>query len=460
VAGLFGLLGMASQSLEAQTFGLDTTGQNIANANTAGYTRRVVDFASVPPSDPRLSAGGGVQVLDVRQVRYALLDRRFYQEQPLQSKAGAISDSLQVAQTAIGDAGKSIDAQLSAFFDSWSTLADNPTSSTARSQVVAQGQQLAASFRDMSSRLTTSAQDADSSVRSTVDSVNSLATQIASLNQKIQEAGVDGSLTLRDQQGQALQQLAQLTDIQTITNQDGTVQVSFAQGHALVVGQTAYQVTVSNAPTTGLAQVISGGDNVTTNVSGGKLAGYINVRDTLIPNYKTQLDTLAYAVATQVNTQHTAGFTAAGAAAPNFFQPLASATGAASQIAMNATVVADPSQVAAAGVAGTPGDNTNARAMANLRDAKVLAGNTQSFSDAWSSLVYTVGQDASSAKAESDSRGEVVRQIVNLQDSVSGVSIDEETANMMKFQRAYEANAKYFNVINSTLDVLMSLQTS
>jgi flagellar hook-associated protein 1 FlgK len=460
VSDLFGLLGMASQSLGAQTFGLDTTGQNIANANTAGYARRVVDFAAIPPANPHTSAGGGVQVMDVRAVRDSLLDRRYYQEQPPQAKASAINDSLQVAQVAIGDAGSSIDSQLSAFFDSWATLADNPTSSTARSQVAAQGQQLAAAFRDITGRLTSSAQDADTSVRTTVDQINTLAGQIASLNQKIQAAGVDGSLTLRDQQGQALKQLSQLVDIEVINNQDGTVQVSYAQGHALVVGQNAYQLGITSAPTTGLAQVMSGADNVTTFVSGGKLAGYINVRDTLIPNYKTQLDNLAYAVATQVNTQHTAGFNAAGTAAPNFFQPLASATGAAAAITMNAAVVADPSQVAAAAVANTPGDNNNARAMANLRDAKVMGGNTQTFNDAWSQLVYTVGQDAAGAKAESDSRGEVVRQIVNLQDSVSGVSIDEETANMMKFQRAYEANAKYFDAINSTLDVLLSLKTS
>jgi flagellar hook-associated protein 1 FlgK len=459
MSGLFSLLGMSARAMEAQSFGLDATGQNIANANTAGYARRVVDFASIPPADPHLSAGGGVDVQGVRAVRDSLLDRRYYQEHPLESKAGAVFDSLQVAQVALGQAGQSIDSKLNAFFNSWAGLADNPTSASQRSQVVAQGQQLAAAFRDMAGRLVSSQQDADSNVRATVDQVNTLATQIASLNQKISATGIDGSLTLRDQQGEALKQLSTLVDIQTITNADGTVQVSFAQGHALVVGENAYAVGINNAPTTGFAQVTSNGADVTKFVAGGKLAGYVNVRDTLIPGYKTQLDALAYGVATQVNTLHSAGFTASGAPAGNFFQPLGSATNAASLIAMNATVVADPSQVAAAGVAATPGDNTQARALANLRDAKVMSSGTATFNDSWAQLVYTVGQDASSAQAEESSRGEVVRQIVNLQDSVSGVSMDEETANMMKFQRAYEANAKFFSVVNSTLDTLLSLPT-
>jgi len=458
-SGLFSQLGMAARSMEAQSFGLDATGQNISNANTAGYTRRVVDFASIPPADPRISAGGGVEVTGVRAVRDRLLDRRFYQEQPLQSRAGAIYDSLSVAQTALGNPGASIDAKLSAFFDAWSGLADNPTSSSQRSQVIAQGQQLAASFRDMAGRLVTSQQEADSNVRATVDQINTLANQIASLNQKITATGVDGSLTLRDSQGEALKQLSTLVDIQTITNADGTVQVSFAQGHALVVGENAYTVGITNAATTGFAQVTSGGSDVTKFVSGGKLAGYLNVRDTLLPSYKTQLDTLAYGVATQINTLHTAGFDGNGAAGQNFFNPLATVAGAASQITVNGVVAASPSLVVAASTTGTPGDNTQARAFANLRDSKVLAGGTQTFGDAWSLLTYSVGQDASSAKADQDSRGEVVRQIENLRDSVSGVSMDEETANMMKFQRAYEANAKYFSVVNATLDTLLQLPT-
>jgi flagellar hook-associated protein 1 len=459
MSGLFSLLSMAARSMGAESFGLDVTGQNIANANTAGYTRRVIDFASIPPTDPHISAGGGVEVLGVRSVRDALLDRRLYREQPLQSRASAISDSLGLAQVALGPAGQSIDSKLSAFFDSWSGLADAPTSASARSQVIAQGQQLAASFRDMAGRLKASQQDADSNVRATVDQINTLTSQIASLNQKISAAGVDGSLTLRDQQGEALNKLSTLVDIQTITNADGTVQVSFAQGHALVIGQNAYAVGITNAPTTGFARVTSGPDDVTSSVSGGKLAGYLNVRDSLIPGYTSQLDTLAYGVASQVNTLHSAGYTASGTPAGNFFQPLASATGAASAIAVDSTVAGNPSLVAAAGVPNTPGDNTQARALANLRDAKVLGGGTATFGDAWSQLVYTVGQDVSSAHAENASRGEVVRQIVNLRDSVSGVSLDEETANMMKFQRGYEANAKFFSVVNTTLDTLLSLKT-
>ena len=124
---------------------------------------------------------------------------------------------------------------------------------------------------------------------------------------------------------------------------------------------------------------------------------------------------------------------------------------------VNTAVAADPSLLAAATVAGTPGDNTGARALANLRDARPLNGGTTTFTDFWTELVYEVGQDRSLARAEQTTRGEVVRQIENLRDSVSGVSLDEEAAGMMRFQRAYEANARFFTVINDTLDALLSM---
>jgi flagellar hook-associated protein 1 len=457
VAGLFGLLSMSARSLNAQQFGLDVTGQNVANVNTAGYSRRVVDFGAVAPVNQRLEAGGGVEVLGVRAQRDRLFDLRLYREIPGQQREAAISESLQVVEVALGEPGASLDKQLSAFFDAWSTLADAPTSAPARQQVIAQGQSLAANFRDIAGRLDQVTQDADTNVRATVDEINALSTQIASLNAKIAASGAEGSLHLKDEQAEAVKKLSALVDIQTIEENDGTMQVSFALGQPLVIGENPYKVTITNAPGTGFAHVNAGSLDVTSFVTGGKLAGYLNTRDTLVPAYSQQLDTLAYTVVQQVNTLHDAGFTLAGADAPPFFNPLASATDAASLIAVNTAVATNPAQVAAAGVAGTPGDNQTARGLANLRDAKVLAGNTATFGDAWSQLVYNVGQDRHAAQLEEGSRGEVVRQIENLRDSVSGVSLDEEAAAMMRFQRAYEANARFFTTINSTLDVLMNL---
>jgi flagellar hook-associated protein 1 FlgK len=448
---------MSSRAMDAQRFGLDVTGQNLANVNTPGYSRRVVDLGAVPPVNSRISAGSGVEVLGVRAQRERLFDLRLYREVPQEQREAAIYESLQTVEVALGEPGKSLDSSLTKFFDAWSTLADAPTSATARAQVVAEGQALSSSFKAMAGRLEAASLDVDRKVRGTVEEINALATQIASLNAKISSVGSEGALHLKDEQTEALKKLATFVDIQTIEDKDGSVTVSFGLGSPLVTGNQAYTVGITNAPVTGFARITAGGSDVTTLVKGGRLAGLIQTRDTLLPNYNTQLDTLAYEVVQQVNTLHDAGFTLGGVDAPPFFNALGSSADAASLIGMNAAVIGNPSLVAAGGVANTPGDNQVARNLANLRDAKVLAGNTASFGDAWSQIVYRVGQDASTAKGEMESRGEVVRQIENLQDSVAGVSLDEEAAAMMRFQRAYEANARFFATINQALDVLMNL---
>jgi flagellar hook-associated protein 1 FlgK len=196
---------------------------------------------------------------------------------------------------------------------------------------------------------------------------------------------------------------------------------------------------------------------VTASIGGGTLGGLLVVRDTYLPAYGTQLDELAFTVARQVNDVHDDGVDLNGAAGGLFFGDLTTSAGAASAIAVNAALQAPGGEalVAAAGAGGGAGDNLNARALAALRSERMLAGGSATPAEGWAQLVYSVGRDAAAAQAARASRAEVVTQIRNLQDSVSGVSLDEEAADMLRFQRAYEANAQYFRTVDDTLDVLM-----
>ena len=128
MSGLFTMLSTTARSLDTQRYGLDVVGQNIANINTPGYTRRVVDLAAVPPADQRLNAGGGAEVLALRSIRDRFFDRRLFEELPAQGREGAIVDSLALVEAGLGTSGASIDARLGSFFDSWGQLAEAPTS--------------------------------------------------------------------------------------------------------------------------------------------------------------------------------------------------------------------------------------------------------------------------------------------------------------------------------------------
>jgi flagellar hook-associated protein 1 len=457
MSGLFGMLSTTARSLDAQRYGLDAAGQNIANVNTPGYSRRVVDFGAVPPTSERLNAGNGVEVLGVRRLRDRFFDRRLFQETPAQYRESSLAEALGVVESSLGSPNATLNARLNQFFDGFSSLAQAPTSSTARADVLARGQALANEIRATDGRFQQAQLDTDRRVRSSVDQINSLANRLASLNDRIANADAGGTMTLRDEQNEVVRELSTYLDIETIDQSNGTVQVSFGRGKPLVIADVAYAVTVQNEPTTGYARLYSGVTDVTTAIGGGKVAGLIAARDVNIPGYRSQLDTLAYEVVQQVNTLHDAGFTLAGTDAPPFFQPLAAVAGAASQIAVDPTVAANTSLIAAGSIAATPGDNGTARALATLRDARVLSGGSATFTGFYTDLVYDVGQDRSIAVSEGNIRAEVVQQIDNLRDGVSGVSLDEEAASMMRFQRAYEANARFFTTVNQTLDVLLNL---
>jgi flagellar hook-associated protein 1 FlgK len=182
----------------------------------------------------------------------------------------------------------------------------------------------------------------------------------------------------------------------------------------------------------------------------------LHVRDVLLPGYVDQLDELAYTLVQEVNAVHSGGFDLDGNAGGNFFSPIGTQAGAAAAITVNPTLAGNVRLVAAAGTT-SPGDNENARALAALRDLRVMDGGVATFADSWAELVFTVGRDTRTAELERDGRGDVMRQIDALRAAVSGVSLDEEAVMMLKFQQAFEANARFFQVVDRAIDTLMRM---
>lgn len=452
--GLFDSLTMAARSLQAQQFGINVTGQNISNVNTAGYSRRVTDFADVP-----MPAGGGVDVQGVRSIRDMLLERRLLAQVPLGTYDAAVADALAVVETSLGRTGDTLDARLTEFYDAFAELAENPTSAVARREVQVAGEALATSFNETARRLNANRQDADTRLRNSVDEINTIATRIAEINAALPVATAnEGGLTLRDEQSALLRRLAELASVGTIGREDGGVDVTIGNGRALVVGANAYELeTVPTAPY-GYAALMAGDFNITSEVTGGTIGGLLYVRDSAIPGYLASLDTLASQTAASVNGLHAAGFDLNGAAGGAFFgyglAPVG-VSGAAAALRVDPAIVADNSLIAAAGVA-LSGDNGAARTIAALRHQRVLNGNTATLGDGWGSLVYSVGSDVRSASNARDTHETITREVDALRDQVSGVSLDEEALNLLKFQRAYEANAKFFTTIDSMLETLMN----
>jgi flagellar hook-associated protein 1 FlgK len=228
------------------------------------------------------------------------------------------------------------------------------------------------------------------------------------------------------------------------------------RGRALIVGANVTPLSTANEAATGNTLVLLGDTDISADIRGGKIAGQMAVRDHYIPDYLSKLDTLAFDFGTAVNDLHATGTDAHGDPGGDFFTLPGSAAGAASSITMNASVLVDP-QLIAASSTGALGDNGVARQIAGLRDVRALDGGTATAANMWGRLVYAVGADSASAVTSRDGRQAVVDQLTRLRDAASGISIDEEAASLMKYQRAYEANAKFFTTVNNALEILMGM---
>ena len=451
MSGLVESLTAASNSLTAQRMGLDVVGQNMANLNTPGYTRRSLLLAELPATDP-LSAGRGVEVVGVRAMRDLLVEGRLQRQHTDTAFSAALAETLATAEAAIGLPGAGLDAELTAFFDAFAALASDPTSGAARDAVVGQGQSLARAFASLSTEFTALQQDTDASIRAGVNDLNALTQQIARLNVDLATASYDVE-SIRDRQQLLLKELGSLSDIAVLQREDGGVDVTLTSGRALVIGANSYAI----VPTADqLAGLTLGEATVTSEIRGGRLGGLLNARDTVLPRYLTDLNQLATDLATAVNTAHSSGFDANGTAGGTFFVLPAPPAGAAFGLTVAAALAAD-SQLVAASATGAAGDNAVARQLASLRDALVADGGTRSLFGAWGQLIFSVGSDAASARAAETSNAQIVQQLEQLRAQSSGVSYDEEAAHLMRYQRAYEANARYFQSIVDTLDTLMEM---
>jgi flagellar hook-associated protein 1 FlgK len=454
VADLFRSLSTASRALDAQRYGLDVVGQNMANVNTVGYARRVVDLQSAATSNN--GSGGGVDVVAVRALRDRLIEHRLVQAVPQQQREAAMADSLSVIETALGQAGQSIDGDLQNLFGSFSRLADDPTSSIARHDVLMSADTLANTFHGISVQLDDAASDADQRIRGAVSDVNGLMQKLQTLNEAFGNApSAESMLQLKDQQTQLVRQVTEILDVQVLDQADGGVSIAIGNGQPLLVGLFQTPLAVANTPPSGYAAITLDGATVTSAITSGKVGGLLAMRDTNVPAYKTQLDTLAFEVTQRMNVLHQAGFDQNGAAGGAFFTTLGSSAGAAAAISVDPTLAGD-GRLIAAGSTTAAGDNQVARNLAALQNNRVLNGGTATMNEAWADMVYRVGRDAQVATDRSQSRSEVVRQMDTLRDQVSGVSLDEEATSMLKFQRAYEANARFFRTIDQTLDTLMA----
>lgn len=434
----FSGLNTALRGVQAHQAALDVTSHNISNVDTDGYSRQQVVFGASPYLDIAAGAkqdgtgaqlGQGVDVLNYRRLRSDFLDLQYRAQNMAASQSEVTSQRLTAVQSLLGtNTANDLGKQLDNFWSAWSTLAANPSSQAAKDGVVGAAQNLAGRFNTLDADLATSSQQATTAISDMLSAdgpIKPIADELAKLNDRINRAvqsGVEPN-DLLDRRDQLLDQLSQYGQVSVTADPTldasgnkaypGMIQVSFGGATTPLVSQSAVTM-----PTTATLSA----------TPGGQLGGLQDAA-AKIDGYRTTLATMASSLITGVNSLAT--------------NPVFSGTGA-SDIA----TVATGATITATTAGGAAGDNAVASAIAALRGGAVDA--------AYAGLVRQVGSDVASANNANATATSVLNSIDGQRQSVSGVSMDEEMANLIKFQRGYQAAARALTTMDDILNTLIN----
>jgi flagellar hook-associated protein 1 FlgK len=466
MAGLYSSINSSVKAMTAHSRAIEIAGKNLANVNNPAYARQRVIYGDrgtvVTPSG---AESLGLEALAVQQIREALLDRQVMREIGLKSSFEAEQRGYQRAQAGMGQgldraagvaeasgAGDSgLSGAIDGFFNAFHGLAARPTDDGERQTLLQKAGILTDRFRLADNRLAQTQADLDAEINNDVAEVNRLLTTLAELNGQIGRFEINApgtAIDLRDQRQARLEELAAKIPVEVRDTASGQFQIVAKDGGGadiILVDRTS----VPGAVTFNGTQITGGSPATAIELSSGSIKGSLTARDGAVQTLRDDLDKLARQFVTSVNT----AYNPTGATG-DFFVSTGVTAGT---IGVVSTITAATLKTSDGGPAG---DNSVALAVAQLATtAFSVASGDQidgSFSGFYSKTVSKLGQALAGANSRVDDQTNIERLIRSQRDSVSGVSLDEEVADLMKFQRAFQASSRVFNVLDDLLDLVVN----
>jgi flagellar hook-associated protein 1 FlgK len=450
MGNLINSLATVARSMETIQKGIQLTSNNVTNAGAPGYARQTLSLVGLPLELGRGLVGG----LDSNGL---ISSRREYLEHGVQSQLqhynrfaqkSAILSQLETLFDISGQGGpaKAIEGLFSSFLE----LSVAPNSTSARENVIRQATQLAGQLRDLSASLSNARGTTAREARGTVNSINQITADLRAYNaqlrqdrRRLKDPGLDAQIHAK------LDELAELVDYTVLRGEDGSFNVYVGGQTPVVLGDHHYPIRFDDS--TGQVVILNDQDaDITATIRSGKLRGLIEVHNSQIQSHMGELDVLAQGIADAVNGQLAAGVDLSNQPGADLFQYDAT-LGVAASIRTSPITAG---QIAAAAPAA-PGGNTNALDLADLASARLVGG--VSFSQFFGELAARVGSAVSSARNDERTHSLMLTQAKTLREELTSVSLDEEAARLVEFQRAYEASAQVFRALDELTQVTLNL---
>lgn len=453
-------INLALQAVLTHAQAIEIIEHNVANANTPGYRRQSAALVTTAPTpsmgmDSGVGAGQrgtGVTIEKIQRFSLDFFDDRFRtisaQTKSLENQRDLL---VQVESTLSETSDDSLLSKMDEFWSGWQRLAADPTNSSLRSAVLINAGELSSAFNQRAQQLTAIRQDQNLAVINRVDEINTIGSQIAGLNAEISKVNSIGEQPndLMDKRDLLLDRLSQISGAVSYPQENGEVIVSIG-GHVLVTGHDALTLKTGPDPdNTDVVRILWEKDSDSFTPRGGEIEGILKVRDDFIPQQISGLNELANKMINQVNSLHQKGFDTTGQPGEALF------TGDdAFSIAVNSNITTE--KLAVSDAAGISGNNAIAKAISELRYQKILGANTQTMNDYYNAQVTGLGLVVKQAKDGSYQHGLVLDALSAQRESAGGVSLDEEAADLAKYQRAYQAAARVMTTYDEMLDRIIN----
>lgn len=481
----FGTYNIATTGMYVSQASLTTVSHNLSNVNTTGFSRqRVVTAEQNILSSNGTSYDSGVGIAEISRVRSRFLDQTYRQENANKEYWSVKNTILEDAQSLLNEYGTSstssdngLQQTIQDFFDSWEQLTKDPSSQSARSSVVEYAGAMVDTLDQINEQLSEMQVDSANRVKDGVDTLNSLAKQVAKLNTQITKAEASGgqSSDLQDQRDKLLDEMSALANISVSEQSDGTLDVilggvSIVQGdktHTLVVDETGSALQIEWAELGSTAKISSGSikayldeadQSAIAEIDGNTTYNFTTNQNSSLGTLRQGLNDLITTITKKVNTLLESGIDLEGNTGEALFVKIdENKPFVLGNIQLNHNITADVDKIAA-GASGATGDSTIASKISLLQSEKDFSCNssTMAVTDFYQAIISWVGTTGDTASSNYDTQNTLLQQAVNQRDSISSVSQDEEMSKMIVYQNAYNASARVLSTIDSLIGDLIA----
>ena len=470
------ILDVGQRGLQTQRQALNTTSNNIANANTPGYSRQKTQLVNLPAQTLQgVTVGSGVEVKKVIRVHDEFVQKQLIDENQNFGNFKVKAETLGRFEALTTQEGANLGESINRFFNDFRELSNNVENPSLRNVVQGSAQSLVRGFKQMNESLEMGRRELDLRVGDSVNQININAREIAELNNTIVQAEARGEAPneLLDRRDMLIRDLAQKIDVQVTDDQRG--QKTLVAGNAVLVqGGDHFELSVRRSAAEGekaagsMSVFVNSGSTpreITKSVKNGELAGLMQARDKVINPALRHLDRIAYEVSKKVNEVHSEAVGLDGVSNRNFFKDLGDQVEhAAHHFDLSDDIKESHEKIAAGFEGNSPGDNRAALAIADIQNDKFmpageLGGTVQhSINESLNNLVAQVGISTSHETQMYDHQKAIVDQLENYRQSYSGVNLEEEAVDMIKYQTVFNASAKAMKVGEDLLDTILSLK--